>query len=110
QECVVPRVRVRAAMTQAATGGAAITRLKWLGLMCRVEFENVAPGATVDIRGQPADPKTSVAATVKETTTSGKQSLHVPDETLEGEPAYVVIVGSDGSILAQRDVTIGANR
>ncbi|MGI9189311.1 MAG: BREX-1 system phosphatase PglZ type B [Longimicrobiaceae bacterium] len=110
QECVVPRVRVRAAMTQAATGGAAITRLKWLGLMCRVELENVPPGATADIRALPANPSTSVAETVKETTGAGKQSLHVSDEELEGEPAYVVIVGRDGSILAQRETTIGANR
>ena len=53
----------------------------------------------------PASPKQ-----VKETTSAGKQSLHVPDEDLVGERAYVVIVGGDGSILAQRDVTIGTNR
>lgn len=110
QECVVPRVRVRAAAPEVVTSGAAITRIKWLGLMCRVEFENVAPGATVDLRALPADPKTSVAETAKETTSAGKQSLHVPDETLEGEKAYVVIVAPDGSIVAQRDVTIGVNR
>lgn len=110
QECVVPRVRVRAAAPEVVTSAAAITRIKWLGLMCRVEFENVAPGATVDLRALPADPNTSVAETAKETTGSGKQSLHVPDETLEGEKAYVVIVAPDGSIVAQRDVTIGVNR
>lgn len=110
QECVVPRLKVSAGKERAQTGGAAITQVKWLGLMCRVRFENVAPGATVDIRALPADPSTSVAATVKETTSAGKQSLHVEDEDLEGEDAYLVIVGADGSILAQRDVTIGANR
>jgi hypothetical protein len=110
QECVVPRVRIRAAAPEVVTSGAAITRIKWLGLMCRVEFENVAPGASVDLRALPADPNTSVAESVKETTSAGKQSLHVPDETHEGEKAYVVIVAQDGSILAQRDVTIGVNR
>jgi hypothetical protein len=110
QECVVPRLAVRAGEAAVKTGGASITKLKWLGLMCRVEFENVAPGATIDIRALPADPTTSVAATVKETTSAGKLALHVEDEELEGEPAYLVIVGQDGRILAQRDVTIGANR
>lgn len=110
QECVVPRLRVRAGAARTTPGGATITKLKWLGLMCRIEFENVAPGATVDIRALPADPATSVAQAVKETTSAGKQSLHVPDEDLVGERAYVVIVGGDGSILAQRDVTIGTNR
>jgi hypothetical protein len=109
QECVVPRVAVTAGVADVRTGGAAITKVKWLGLMCRVEYENIAPGATVDIRALPADSTTSVGATTKETTTSGKQSLHVEDEGLQGEAAYLVIVGSDGRILAQRDVKIGVN-
>jgi hypothetical protein len=110
QECVVPRLRVRAGAVRRTTGGAAISKVKWLGLMCRIEFANVAPGATVDIRALPADASTSVAQTVKETTSGGKQSLHVPDEDLEGEKAYIVIVAADGAILAQREVTIGVNR
>lgn len=110
QECVVPRLRVRAAVARTVTGGAAITKLKWLGLMCRIEFENVAPGATVDIRALPADATTSVATETRVTTGAGKASLFVADEDLEGEDAFVVIVGRDGNILAQRDVTIGANR
>lgn len=110
QECVVPRLSVRTGALRTKTGGAAITKVKWLGLMCRVEYENIAPGAKVDIRALPADPTTSVAETVKETIGSGRQSLHVPDDELEGEPAYVVIVADDGSILAQREVVIGANR
>lgn len=110
QECVVPRLVVKSRSEKVRTGGAAITKVKWLGLMCRVEYENVASGVTVDIRALPADATTSVAATVKETTAAGKQSLHVPDEELEGERAFLVLVGSDGTILAQREVTIGVNR
>lgn len=110
QECVVPRLVIRPRSEKVRTGGAAITRVKWLGLMCRVEYENVASGVTVDIRALPADATTSVAATVKETAGAGKQSLHVPDEELEGERAFLVLVGADGTILAQREVAIGVNR
>lgn len=110
QECVVPRLRVRTAAAHAVTGGAAITKLQWFQLRCRMEFENVAPGATVDIRALPADATTSVLVEAREATGAGKASLFVADEDLEGEDAFVVIVGRDGSILAQRDVTIGANR
>ena len=110
QECVVPRLVVRSRSEEVRTGGAAITKVKWLGLMCRVEYEHVASGVTVDVRALPADATTSVAATVKEATVAGKQSLHVPDEELEGERAYLVLVGGDGRILAQREVTIGQNR
>jgi len=110
QECVVPRLVIRSRSEKVRTGGAAITKVKWLGLMCRVEYENVLSGITVDIRALPADPTTSIAATIKETTAAGKQSLHVPDEEVEGERAYLVLVGNDGTILAQREVTIGVNR
>ena len=110
QECVVPRLRVRSGVVRPTTGGAAITNVKWLGLMCRIEFENIAPGAVVDIRALPGEAKTSVVETVKETASVGKQSLYVSDEELEGEEAYVVIIGSDEAILAQREVTIGVNR
>jgi hypothetical protein len=110
QECVVPRISVRPGAVRIATGGAAITKVKWLGLMCRVRYENVAPGAKIDIRGRPKDASTSVVDAVKETTGGGKQALYVRDESLEGEEAYLVIEGGDGSILAQRTITIGTNR
>lgn len=110
QECIVPRLRVRAVADRVRTGGAAIMKLKWLGLMCRIELENVAPGATVDIRARPGEPASSVVGEAKETTGTGRVSLLVPDEDLEGDEAYVVVVAADGSILIQREVTIGANR
>jgi hypothetical protein len=110
QECVVPRFKVSSSTGKAATSGAAITKVKWLGLVCRIEVDHVAPGMTVDLRAKPGEPTTSVAEDAKETTASGKVSLFVTDEDLEGERAYLVVVGSDGSILAQREVTIGQNR
>ena len=110
QECVVPRLSVRPGQARTTTGGAGITSLKWHSLMCRIEFENVAPGAQLDIRELPADESTSIADTVKEATSSGTARLFVRDEDFEGRPAFVVIVGSDGSILAQRNVFVGENR
>ena len=109
QECVVPRLTVTAGRIGQAAGPV-ITKVRWLGLVCRVEFAGVAAGSLIDIRAFPADPSTSVAENVKETSSEGKASLLVPDEDLEGERAYVVIVGSEGRLLAQREVTIGTNR
>jgi hypothetical protein len=109
QECVVPRLKVSSGKREVSTGGAAIAKVKWLGLMCRIEVEHVAPVVTVDIRARPGEPSTSVAEDVKETTSSGKQALFVADEDLEGEKAFIVIVTGDGTILAQREVIIGRN-
>lgn len=110
QECVVPRLRVTAGQAVRPTGGPEITRVRWLGLLCRIEFAGVRPGARVDIRGLPADPSTSVAERAKETTGEGRISLIVPDEEHEGEDAYVVVLGAEDELLGQAPVIIGQNQ
>ena len=110
QECIVPRMVVRAGATATATRGPEITKVKWLGLLCRIEFARVGKGAVVDLRALPADPKTSIAEETKETSSAGKVSLLVPDEQHQGEKAYLVLVDANNAILAQRDVIVGSNR
>ena len=109
QECIVPRLTVTAGATAPATGGPEITKIKWLGLLCRVEFTGVGSKALVDLRALPADPSTSIAE-AKETRGAGRVSLIVPDEEHEGERAHVVLVAEGGQILAQREVVVGKNR
>lgn len=110
QECFVPRMSVSLGAVSKASGGPEITKVKWLGQLCRIELGGVTAGVTVDLRALPADPSTSIAEEAKETQSTGKVSLFVPDEDLEGERAHLVVVASDGAILAQRDVTVGRNR
>jgi len=110
QECFVPRLSVSLGEVGAAAGGPEITKVKWLGQLCRIELGAVTAGVTVDLRALPADPASSIAEEVKETLTTGKVSLVVPDEDLEGERAYLVVVAPDGGILAQREVVVGRNR
>lgn len=110
QECVVPRLTVTIGAAAAATGGPEITKVKWLGLQCRIEFRGVTHKVLADIRGLPAEPKSSIAEHAKETSGAGKVSLVVPDEEHEGERAHLVLVGPDGQILAQREVLVGRNR
>jgi hypothetical protein len=109
QECIVPRLAVRAAQTLGA-GAPEFTKVKWLGLQCRVEFIGVIEKVTVDLRGLPAEPTSSIAEQTKETSTAGKVSLFVRDEEHEGERAHLVIISPDGRILAQREVVVGKNR
>lgn len=110
QECVVPRLSVRAGAQSTITHVPEFTKVKWLGLQCRVEFTGVMEKVVVDLRGLPAEPKSSIAEQAKETTSAGKVSLVVPDEEHEGERAHLVLVGPDGQILAQREVMVGKNR
>jgi len=109
QECIVPRLTVIAGAA-ATTGGPEFTKVKWLGLQCRIEFTGVTDKVVADIRGLPAEPKSSIAERAKETPSTGKVSLLVPDDDHEGERAQLVLVAPDGQIVAQREVVVGRNR
>ena len=110
QECIVPRLTVRAGAQAIGVGAPEFTKVKWLGLQCRVEFSGVTEKVTVDLRGLPAEPASSIAEQTKETSGAGKVSLFVRDEEHEGERAHLVLVSLDGTILAQREVVVGRNR
>lgn len=109
QECVVPRLTVRTSAIPIVASAVTIESVKWTGLRCGIELTNAPEGARVDLRTSPADATTGVANYAKETYGSGRVSLVVPDEDLEGSRAYVVVVGTDGELLAQREATIGAS-
>lgn len=109
QECVVPRVVAERGQAGPPTGMGEITEVKWLNLLCRIRFSGVPVGSSVDIRALAGEESTSIAQEARETSSEGKASLLVPDDELEGEPAYVVITGPDGYVLAQRRVVIGSN-
>ena len=110
EECVVPRISIIVSTAQGAATGPEITKITWLGLLCRIEVSDVSPGTLVDLRALPADAKTSIAEVAKETSGTGKVSLLVPDEELQGQHAHLVFISADGQILAQRRVTVGKNR
>ncbi len=110
QECIVPRVSVTAGVPGGETAGLEITKITWLGLLCRIEVTGADRGVAVDLRALPADSKTSIVEEAKETAGAGRVSLLVPDEDLEGQRAHLVLVAPDGEILVQREVVVGKNR
>ena len=110
QECIVPRLTVTVGPAPATSGSPEITKVKWLGLLCRIELTGIGSGVIADLRALPGDPNTSIAEAAKETSGAGKVSLVVPDEEHEGERAHLVFIAPDGQILAQREVVVGRNR
>jgi len=108
QECVVPRLTVT--LGTASTAGAAITNVKWRGLTFVVEFSRLPDGATIDLRTLAADPASSIADIARVTGGEGKVILLVGDEELEGQLAQLVLVAADGTLLLQRETTVGQNR
>ncbi len=108
QECVVPRLSVTRGATAAA--GATITNMKWRGLTLVVEFTDLPDGAAIDLRSAAGDANSSIADRARLTGGQGKELLLVGDDDLEGEPAHLVVIGVDGSLLLQRETTVGQNR
>jgi hypothetical protein len=110
QECIVPRLTVTPGARGTPTVGPEITKITWLGLLCRIEVTGVGAGVVVDLRALPADSKTSIAEEAKETSGGARVSLIVADEELEGQQAHLVFVAPSGDILVQREVIVGKNR
>lgn len=110
QECIVPRLTVTAGTAPGSAGGAEITKVTWLGLLCRIELAGDGHGVVADLRALPADPRTSIAEQAKETAGAARVSLLVPDDEHEGQRAHLVLVRPDGQIVAQRAVVVGSNR
>ena len=108
QECVVPRLIVSSG--EGHTAGAVVTSMKWRGLTLVVEFSGLPDGATIDLRASAGDVESSIADMARVTGGEGKVILLVGDEDLEGERAHLVLVGVDGSLLLQRETTVGQNR
>lgn len=109
QECVVPRLTITKTAATPETR-AEITSIKWRGLTLVVEFSDLPDGARVDLRRQAGDPGSSIADLARVTGGTGKVILLVEDEDLEGQPAQLVVVSADGTVLLQRETTVAQNR
>lgn len=108
QECVVPRLTVTRGASE--TADAAVTSFNWRGLTLVVEFAGLPDGASIDLRISAGDEASSIADVARVTGGEGKVILLVGDEDLEGRRAHLVLVGADGSLLLQRETTVGQNR
>ena len=106
QECVVPMLtifRSAAATAQIVT----ISSVIWRGLRCSVSVEGSGPGVSVDLRTRAADAGTSISTGAKTVNEQGAVSLPVPGDDRNGEAAVVVVLSTDGNVLAQSATIVG---
>ncbi len=104
QECITPVITVSkpaAATSQEAT----ITGVTWKGLRCSVNVTGAGAGMTADIRTKAGNAATSIV-TPKPIET-GAASLLVEDDDKLDAAAFAVVLGSDGTLLAQTQTTVG---
>lgn len=108
QECLT----LQLAVTPRATSADKAVRLGdmgWKGLRVSVSLEAPVEGLQADLRLQAGDPASSVVVARKPFSGHGTCSLVVENEDLEGRPAFLVVLGADGALLAQWAVSIGVN-
>jgi hypothetical protein len=103
-ESITPRLVVRRGGTQVAV---AIDEVRWVGLRCRVRAVGAPEGATVDLRLNPAQPDSSIAAHLSEIDSEGKASLLAASDESELMAAAVVVIAADGTVLSQRATIVG---
>ena len=105
QECAVPCYIVES--KTATISHIDITDVKWRGLRCDVAVDGEYCGLNVDIRTYAGDAGTSVVMGIKPFKSSGKTSVVVEDDGLEGGAAVIVVIDNDENIMAQIDTVIG---
>ena len=106
QECVVPILTATRGVQQITL---TIESVVWRRLRCNVVIRGSTQGARVDVRIKGGDPSTTLAMGGKELDPDGKASLLVEDEDREDEAALIVVVGSDGAVLAQTSTIVGGS-
>lgn len=90
----------------AAGTAAAISSISWKRLRCFVEVIGAHQGFNADLRLEQASGP-SVAQAAKAVESDGSVSLVLEDEDLDAAGLVVVLVGSDGRVIAQRRTQVG---
>lgn len=103
QECITPCLLItRGTETEPVT----LESVSWSGMRCKVKISSTQE-AILDIRTKLADPSSSIAVNKKPFDENGMANVIVSDNH-EGLAAFIVVLGSNGQILAKKNTTIGA--
>lgn len=101
QECVVPRLVVRAPSTPTSV---TVTDQKWVRLRFQLKIEGLAD--RVDLRTKPADPTSSLLEEPVPVE-GGAATGVVPEFDAEGSSAMFVVLDTEGRLLAQSHTVVG---
>jgi len=103
QECVIPILAVQAGKTSLHIE---IENVKWSGLRCRIEVVGEFAGCKAGVRTKPADASTSLTGE-KSISNDGTVSLLVEDDEMIDQPAALVIMDSNDTLVIKKPVIIG---
>jgi hypothetical protein len=107
QEMVTPVLHVTAA--KPAGGSARLLEAKWTGAKCRASVGGHYVGVRVDVRTSQSDPNTSLLSDkqARETTSDGKVTVFLEDDSDIGKQAEIVLLDSSGQVIDSLSTTLG---
>lgn len=106
QECLIPDMTI--SLGEAILVSVIIKDVQWNNMRCRVVVEASSAGVIADLRTKPNNPNSSIT-TPKQIDSSGRVSLIVADDSLEGTPVSLVLLDQAGHLLAKRATTVGGD-
>ena len=107
QECLTLQLTVTKSESVQATTSLEFTDVVWKGLRCTVAVEGEFSGLSLDIRSQAGKSSSSIVVSCKPLKNNGTASVVIEDEDIEGLEATVVLIDTNGSLVAQTVTIIG---
>ena len=107
QECLTLQLTVTGGESAQVAVPVEFTEVAWKGLRCTVAVDGNFPDLSVDIRSQAGNSSSSVVVGVKPLKDNGTASMVVEDEDMEGREAMVVLIDTNGALVAQIATVIG---
>lgn len=109
QECLTLELTVTSEAFNKSTIPIEITDVGWKGLRCTVAVSGECAGISLDIRKQPANPSTSLVVKIKLLKENAPNSVVIENEDLIGNSATIVLLDSNGELIAQVPTIIGGD-
>ncbi len=107
QECLTLELNVSSGISKASAVSVEFTDVVWKGLRCYVTLDGEFSELLLDIRTQPGNSSSSVVVSIKPLKDNGTGSVVVENDGLEGSDATIVLLNSNGELVAQNDTVIG---
>jgi hypothetical protein len=109
QECIIPVITLSERTTLFPVATPKIEDIRWVGMRARVDiFPTEASGFVVEIRTKTGDSGSVIGG--PKGLTEGEARVTVSDPDLEGKKAFVVLLDTNGKVVAQQETTVGGER
>lgn len=105
-ECLVPVLTISKGGAAAGPVSGKITAQKWVNLRCTVAVEAAPEGSVVDLRTTLTDAGSTLLLHAPKAVAGGKTSL-MADDAKQGQPAILVLLGPDNTILDKQSTLVG---